>query len=82
MTFYHGSPIGGLNKLEPFLSEHGRHYIYFATNPLVALLYAVKPVPKPNRSAPAEPLHAKSYRCRRFQTDFCKYGKASAQSKG
>ena len=51
MTFYHGSPIGGLNKLEPFLSEHGRHYIYFATNPLVALLYAVKPVPKPNRSA-------------------------------
>ena len=34
-------------KLEPFLSEHGRHYIYFATNPLVALLYAVKPVPKP-----------------------------------
>ena len=47
MTFYHGSPIGGLNKLEPFLSEHGRHYIYFATNPLVALLYAVKPVPKP-----------------------------------
>lgn len=47
MTFYHGSPIGGLNELQPFLSEHGKPYIYFATNPLVALLYAVKPVPKP-----------------------------------
>lgn len=47
MTFYHGSPIGGLSQLHPFLSEHGKPYIYFATNPLVALLYAVKPVPKP-----------------------------------
>jgi hypothetical protein len=47
MPFYHGSPIGGLNELQPFLSEHGKPYIYFATNPLVALLYAVKPVPKP-----------------------------------
>ena len=47
MTLYHGSPIGGLNELQPFLSEHGKPYIYFASNPLVALLYAVKPVPKP-----------------------------------
>ena len=41
------SPVGGLDELKPFLSEHGKPYIYFATNPLVALLYAVKPVPKP-----------------------------------
>ena len=47
MTFYHGSPLGGLNELQPFLSEHGKPYIYFATNPLVALMYVVKPVPKP-----------------------------------
>lgn len=47
MIFYHGSPISGLKELRPFLSEHGKPYIYFATNPLVALLYAVKPVPKP-----------------------------------
>lgn len=47
MIFYHGSPIGGLTELKPFLSEHGKPYIYFATNPLVALLYAVKPVSKP-----------------------------------
>lgn len=47
MTFYHGSPIAGLTELKPALSEHGNSYVYFATNPLVALLYAVKPVPKP-----------------------------------
>ena len=47
MTLYHGSPVGGLTELKPFLSEHGKPYIYFASNPLVALLYAVKPVPKP-----------------------------------
>lgn len=47
MTLFHGSPIGGLTELQPFLSEHGQPYLYFATNPLVALLYAEKPVPKP-----------------------------------
>lgn len=47
MIFYHGSPVKEVKELKPFLSEHGKPYIYFATNPLVALLYAVKPVPKP-----------------------------------
>lgn len=47
MTFYHGSPKSDLKTLKPFLSEHGKEYIYFSTNPLVSLLYAVKPVPKP-----------------------------------
>lgn len=47
MTFYHGSPIADLKELKPVLSEHGQAYVYFATNPLVALLYCVKPVPKP-----------------------------------
>lgn len=47
MIFYHDSPTGGLHKLKPFLSEHGKSYIYFAADPLVALLYAFKPVPKP-----------------------------------
>ena len=47
MTLYHGSPVGGLNELKPFLSEHDKPYVYFASNPSVALLYAVKPVPKP-----------------------------------
>lgn len=47
MAFYHGSPIGELDELKQFLSEHGKPYIYFSSNPTVALLYAVKPVPKP-----------------------------------
>ena len=47
MILYHGSPLEGLRELKPFLSEHGRPYLYFADNPLVAMLYAVQPVPKP-----------------------------------
>ncbi len=47
MTYYHGSPIGNLKELTPSLSEHNKPYIYFSTNPLGALLYSVKPVPKP-----------------------------------
>lgn len=47
MTLYHGSCVGGLTRLEPYLSEHKKPYVYFSSNPVVALLYAVKPVPKP-----------------------------------
>ncbi len=47
MILYHGSSVGGLTELKPFLSEHKRPYIYLASNPVVALLYTVKPVPKP-----------------------------------
>lgn len=47
MTLYHGSPVADLKEMKPYLSEHGKPYIYFAENPLIALLYAVKPVPKP-----------------------------------
>ena len=47
MILYHGSPVGNLTELRPFLSEHQKPYIYLASNPVVALLYAVKPVPKP-----------------------------------
>ncbi len=47
ITYYHGSPISNLNELIPSLAEHNKPYIYFSNNPLVALLYAVKPVPKP-----------------------------------
>ena len=47
MILYHGSSIGGFTELKPFLSEHKKPYIYLASNPVVALLYTVKPVPKP-----------------------------------
>ena len=47
MTFYHGSPVGGLIELKPFLSEHKKQFVYFTQNPVVALLYAVHSVDKP-----------------------------------
>ena len=47
MILYHGSSIGGITELKPFVSEHKKPYIYLASNPVVALLYTVKPVPKP-----------------------------------
>lgn len=47
MILYHGSCVGGLTELMPFLSEHQKPYVYLSSNPVVALLYAVKPVPKP-----------------------------------
>lgn len=47
MTLYHGSSVGGIRELTPFLSEHKKPYVYLTSNPVVALLYTVKPVPKP-----------------------------------
>lgn len=47
MKLYHGSSIGGLTELRPFVSEHKKPYVYLACNPVVALLYTVKPVPIP-----------------------------------
>ena len=47
MIFYHGSAVGGLIELQPFVSEHKEPYIYFATDPVVALLYSVRAVEKP-----------------------------------
>lgn len=44
---YHGSSAGGLTELKPFLSEHGKPYIYFASNPVVALFYTVHAVERP-----------------------------------
>ena len=47
MLLYHGSPVGDLTELTPFLSEHQKPYVYLSANPVIALLYIVKPVPKP-----------------------------------
>ncbi len=47
MLLYHGSSIGNLTELNPFLSEHQKPYVYLTENPVIALLYTVKPVPKP-----------------------------------
>lgn len=45
--FYHGTSNGNLSELKPQISEHGKPYIYFAANPVVALFYTVKIVEKP-----------------------------------
>lgn len=47
MILYHGSSVSGITELKPCLSEHKKPYVYLASNPVVALLYTVKPVPKP-----------------------------------
>lgn len=47
MFLYHGSQTGKLKILKPSVSEHGKPLVYFSSNALVALLYAVKPIPKP-----------------------------------
>lgn len=47
MTLFHGSPITGLKILKPFVSEHEEAYVYFSENPVVALLYAARPMEKP-----------------------------------
>ena len=47
MILYHGSSVGGITELKPFLSEHKKEYVYLTSNPVVALLYTVKSVPKP-----------------------------------
>lgn len=36
MILYHGASVGGLNELQPHLSEHGKPYVYFSENPVVA----------------------------------------------
>ena len=66
MTLYHGSPVSDLKELIPQISEHGKPYVYFSSNPIVALLYAVKPIPKPYSFYPYAPefLH---------QTDISRY---------
>lgn len=44
---YHGSSIGNLIELTPQISDHGKPYIYFVANPVIALFYTVKIVDKP-----------------------------------
>lgn len=45
--YYHGSSIKGLKTLTPYISEHEKSYIYFATNPVVATFYMVHIVERP-----------------------------------
>ena len=42
MIYYHGSPVSGINILKPNISNHVNAYVYFSSNPVVALFYTVR----------------------------------------
>lgn len=44
---YHGSSLEGLTELKPFISEHGKSYVYFTKSKVIALFYTVRTVEKP-----------------------------------
>ena len=45
MTLYHGSPHSGIGTLQPSLSQHGKAYVYFSTNPVIAAMYVFNHLP-------------------------------------
>ncbi len=42
MTYYHGSPVNGVTVLKPNISNHNDAFVYFSSNPVVALFYTVR----------------------------------------
>ena len=44
---YHGSATAGLTELRPYRSEHGKPYVYFTKNPIIATFYTVHHVMRP-----------------------------------
>lgn len=52
MTLYHGSPHSGIGTLQPSLSQHGKAYVYFSTNPVIAAMYVFNPLPRPHAFFP------------------------------
>lgn len=48
MTLYHGSKIGGIEALRPFMSNHGRPYVYLTNSQVLAAIYAANPMERPN----------------------------------
>ena len=44
--FYHASPIGGITRLEPRISEHGQPLVYFSTKRENVLVYLSNAVEK------------------------------------
>ena len=48
MKLYHGSSLGGIEKLRPGLSNHDKPYVYLTHSPILAALYAHNPLTRPN----------------------------------
>lgn len=47
MTYYHGSSIGGIEALRPFVSNHDRPYVYLTHSQVLAAIYAHNPMNRP-----------------------------------
>lgn len=47
MLLYHGSSIGNLQTLKPFIADHGKPYVYFSTNETAACFHAANIVDRP-----------------------------------
>lgn len=45
MKLYHGSATGGITELRPFLSGHGKPYVYLTHSQELAAIYAHNPIP-------------------------------------
>lgn len=48
MTLFHGSATGGITQLRPFVSNHGKAYVYLCDSEALATLYAHNALPRPN----------------------------------
>lgn len=47
MLLYHGSSIGNLQTLQPFIADHGKPYVYFSTNETAACFHAANVIERP-----------------------------------
>ena len=52
ILLYHGSPVGGIQTLQPFVADHKKPYVYFTTNGISAAFYAVRVLERPYYWAP------------------------------
>lgn len=48
MKLYHGSSIGNIETLLPFMSNHGNPYVYLTDSEVLAAIYAANPMKRPN----------------------------------
>jgi len=52
VLLYHGSSIGGIQTLQPFVADHKKPYVYFTTSDVSAAFYAVRVLERPYYWAP------------------------------
>lgn len=74
MHLYHGSSISGLRTLRPSLADHGKPYVYFSTDEIIAAFYAACAVERPyyffpyGYDAAGRPVYTETYPNAFFET--------------